>query len=373
MSWELSTFKAGDLVEVRSREEILATLDARGRLDGLPFMPEMLQYCGRQFRVGAVAHKACDMIVRPGSARRLDRTVHLTGLRCDGSAHGGCQAECNLYWKDAWLKRPGAAKAAPTGARVSTASAPRCDEARLQVLTRSPEGATNPDALYVCQATHLPDATKPLAWWDPRQYLFDVVTRNHSGGAVLGRLFLSSLRRVLARLPVGYRAFERFSDRMHLRLTGRPMPSLHAKVPDSQQTPTGTLGLQPGEYVRIKSQAEIEATLRKDGRNRGLSFDPEEMAPFCGRVFRVRRSVTHIVDEKTGRFIQMRQPCIMLDGVYCKAEYASCRLNCPRAIPSFWREIWLERVPAPEGRTPLEPTTTRAETPECVMTRTASP
>ena len=29
--------------------------------------------------------------------------VHLE-TRCDGSAHGGCQASCLLFWKDAWLK-----------------------------------------------------------------------------------------------------------------------------------------------------------------------------------------------------------------------------------------------------------------------------
>jgi hypothetical protein len=41
----------GDWVEVRSKEEILATLDSNGWLDGMPFMPEMLQYCGRKFQV----------------------------------------------------------------------------------------------------------------------------------------------------------------------------------------------------------------------------------------------------------------------------------------------------------------------------------
>jgi hypothetical protein len=34
--------RSGELVEVRSAEEILATLDAQGRFEVLPFMPEML-------------------------------------------------------------------------------------------------------------------------------------------------------------------------------------------------------------------------------------------------------------------------------------------------------------------------------------------
>ncbi|MGH9808800.1 MAG: hypothetical protein ACRD9W_16400, partial [Terriglobia bacterium] len=133
------------------------------------------------------------------------------------------------------------------------------------------------------------------------------------------------------------------------RLTGRPRPSLQGKLADGIPSPTGSLGLQAGDYVRIKPQAEIETTLNKHGRNRGLSFDGEEMAPYCARVVKVRRRVTRIIEEPTGRMLEMKQPCIMLDGVVCEALYASCRLNCPRAIPSYWREIWLQRVPAPDA------------------------
>jgi hypothetical protein len=41
----------GEWVRVRSFAEISATLDGEGRLDGLPFMPEMLRYCGKRHRV----------------------------------------------------------------------------------------------------------------------------------------------------------------------------------------------------------------------------------------------------------------------------------------------------------------------------------
>ena len=79
------------------------------------------------------------------------------------------------------------------------------------------------------------------------------------------------------------------------------------------------------------------------------------MAPYCGRVVKVYKSVSKIIDEPTGKMLHMKQPCIMLDGVVCKAEYASCRLNCPRVIPSYWREIWLERVEDNQWST-VEPT-----------------
>src|SRR5208283_5901324 len=96
--------RRGDLVEVRSPAEILATLDERGDLDGLPFMPEMTAYCGRRFAVAARAEKVCDSVDFSGS-RRLPHAVLLEDLRCDGSGHDGCQAECRLFWKEAWLNR----------------------------------------------------------------------------------------------------------------------------------------------------------------------------------------------------------------------------------------------------------------------------
>jgi hypothetical protein len=52
----------GDLVEVRSPSEILATLDESGALATLPFMPEMFVYCGRRFTVDHRADEICDTV-----------------------------------------------------------------------------------------------------------------------------------------------------------------------------------------------------------------------------------------------------------------------------------------------------------------------
>ena len=343
MSWTISRFRAGELVEVRTKEEILATLDREGRIDGMPFMPEMLQFCGRQVRVGAVAHKTCETAQMLYESRRLDRTVHLDGLRCDGSAHGGCQAECLLFWRDEWLKPVGAEPREEPAA--STPRGHGCSEQQLHAATRTADDAES-GPRYSCQATLVTSASRPLAWWDPRQYLLDVTTGNHSAGHTLRVLFLASLRWTLKRLPVGYRLFKAFHDRMHVLLTGRGAPSWNGRIPEGQPTPTARLGLAPGELVRIRTQGEIETTINTKSRNRGLGFDPEEMAPYCGRVVPVHKAVTRIIEEHTGRMIQMKEPCIMLEGVLCRAESARCRLNCPRAIPPYWREIWLERVNA---------------------------
>jgi hypothetical protein len=86
--------RPGDVVEVRSIDEILATLDGDA-LDGMPFMAEMIRHAGRRFAVTRRVDKICDTIAATGS-RRLDATVYLDDLRCDGSGHGGCQAGCKI-------------------------------------------------------------------------------------------------------------------------------------------------------------------------------------------------------------------------------------------------------------------------------------
>src|SRR5262245_59639046 len=76
--------RVGAWVEVRSKEEILRTLDSRGRLDGMPFMPQMFDYCGKRFKVHRRAHKTCDTVTLTGG-RRLNDVVHLEDIRCHGN------------------------------------------------------------------------------------------------------------------------------------------------------------------------------------------------------------------------------------------------------------------------------------------------
>ena len=62
--------RAGDWIEVKSKDEILATLDKNGRLEQMPFMPQMFQYCGRRFMVQKSAHKTCDPVYTMTARRR---------------------------------------------------------------------------------------------------------------------------------------------------------------------------------------------------------------------------------------------------------------------------------------------------------------
>jgi hypothetical protein len=319
--------RPGEVVRVRGALEIGPTLDPSGALDGMPFMPEMLQYCGGTFRVSRRADKTC---AGDGASRRMHDTVHLADLRCDGASHGGCQAACLLFWKEAWLERVATEGVTPPEP-VSNG-----DESRLRrVLDEATTTAADPTR-YRCQATEIPSSSTPMRFREVDQYVRDV--RNWGLAKVVRGLLVQA-----------FNLWQSFSSRRlprWIRIAGgRSYPFLSGPHPVAKgATPAATLGLQPGELVRIKSKSEIESTLDHSLHNRGLGFDPE-MTIYCGRTARVRGRVNRIVDEHTGEMIEIKSDCIMLDGVVCKADY---HLFCPRGIYSYWREIWLERVDAPE-------------------------
>jgi hypothetical protein len=322
--------RPGDVVQVRSGEEILATLDGSGALDGVPFMPEMLQYVGRRFRVSKRAEKICDMI-GPGGSRRMRDTVLLEDLRCDGSAHGGCQAHCRIYWKEAWLAPVDAAAAPVSGGAAPSGEVfiPLADLARGTLRPEKPHADTAPgDDVYRCQATDAFIATEPLRVRQPGQYVREIRSRN----VTIARFLRVGVRAVWG--SIGHR----------LRIKS-PLPM---KVAGKDAVKGDQLNLQPGEWVQVKSPAEIGLTLNDAGANRGLLFTME-MVPSCGKTFRVKERVSRIVDERTGKMLHFKNECIVLEGSICTGDYAPGRWFCPRDSYPYWREAWLRRVDPPNG------------------------
>jgi hypothetical protein len=265
----------------------------------------------------------------------MNDAVHLEGLRCDGKAHGGCQAECLLFWKEAWLTRatgPGSQEK-PVATHVATkpaggsAAGFRCDTETLDRATRVPAGEGEGAAdRYSCQATEMVRATTPLRWWDPKPYIKDLTSRNVRLDALIRYMIIA--------------AFNAF---MRLVWPSQPQVYPYVRGLAGEKTPTGVLNLQPGELVQVRSREEIMRTIDSKRKNRGLSFDVE-MAPFCGKTFRVHSRVERIINEKTGAMMKMANPCIILEGVACGGCYSRYRLFCPRSIYSYWREIWLKRA-----------------------------
>ena len=347
--------RVGDVVEVASREDILRTLDSRGRLDGLPFMPEMFALCGQRLRVFRRAHKTCDTtsgLKESHQSRRMKNAVHLDGVRCDGGAHGQCEAGCLIFWKEAWLK-PGEVAGedradgwpAPVSPIEDVArGSGRCTEADVLAATQCTPGDEAHEPIFVCQATELAVAAEPLRWWKAWQYIEDYTSGNVGLGQVV-RGFAHRAYQNLINLGIGLGAPLRwlYDAIQHLR-GGTPYPHRTGRIPVGEATPAARLDLQVGEAVRVRSYEEILATCDHENKNRGLRFDPE-MVPYCDGTYRVLKRITRIIDEVTGRMQVLRNACIVLDGVVCRARYSDCRLFCPRSIYPYWREIWLERRP----------------------------
>ena len=348
MSTRKTKLCVGDWVEILSKEEILKTLDENGQLESMPFMPEMFAFCGKRFQVYKRAHKTCDTVF-PVRGRRVHQAIHLD-TRCDGSAHGGCQASCLLFWKEAWLKPLGNYPLQETPVRKQGSSDQRsvvqfcagCSEMHVwnRAQTVSAEGE---EPTYTCQATQLPYATTNLDWWDLSQYIEDY----RSGNVGLWRLVCGGVYFAylwLSRTGIGLgRPMRWFYDKFHRLWAGTPFPRRRGTIPVGDRTPGRSLNLQPGELVRIKPYKEILQTIDYNNRNRGLYFDAEEV-PYCEQTYRVQKRVTKIINERTGKMRVMKTPSVILDSVICESRYSECRLFCPRSIYSYWREIWLDRV-----------------------------
>jgi hypothetical protein len=342
---------AAEWVEVRSEAEILATLDEQGCLDGMPFMPEMLRYCGTRLQVSKRAHKTCDTISYTG-LRHVDDAVHLENVRCDGKAHGGCDAGCMVFWKEAWLKRFD--RAEPEASETLSQSG--CTESQLEQATRVDGSAdAGNDVVYKCQATELLAASTAVPSWDLRHLVEDYSSGNVEVAQLVRGLAyrVSSVvinrtnklgRKLGLRSDLNKPLIAIYDGLQQLLPHGVPFPRRHGTVPEGVRTPAGALKkLQAGEWVRVKSYPEILATLDNENKNRGLYFDAEHV-PYCGKVMRVRSLVHQIVDERNGKMLHFKTPCVILEGAYCKAAYSEHRMFCPRAIFPYWRELWLERV-----------------------------
>jgi len=262
----------------------------------------------------------------------MPNTVLLGKIRCDGAGHDGCQADCRLYWKEAWLRRVG------PGESASGASDPAEREALMKRIGSNTKRTIEVDGQvqtrYVCQATELNRASRRLKITDVRGY-----TRVYTSGNV----GLWKFMRVMARAAV-----EEPMRKFHIT------PYVFVAGTNTTSPREPALNLQPGDWVQVKSREEIAATLTPQGRNRGLWFD-REMLPYCGGIFRVKQRVTRFIDDRAGgKMVELTSDCLTLENVVCSGVLSPVRWFCPREIQSFWREAWLRRVPTGGSGFPVE-------------------
>ena len=302
------SFRPGDEVFVRTPAEILATLDARGALRGLPFMPEMVDACGQRFRVARRLEKTC---VEGYLNRRFPENdvVFLDTMRCSGDHHDACKRGCMVFWKESWLRR----------ASPGEAPLPIDESERQKLLGRLEVMA---DAThYFCQSTELPRATESF----PGKYKPSMVWVGLREIWVGNRTVLEVAKLLLDGTLMTFRK----------RRLG-PEPRLMAGP--HKRTPTASLGFEPGDWVKVKSKEEIIKTLDRNGRNRGLKIS-DAMTKACGRRYQVREKFSRMINEETG-LMQNVGNSVSLEGSECFCAYGFG--GCPRGELLYWREIWLE-------------------------------
>jgi hypothetical protein len=312
MSYNNSRLRRGDLIEVKTPHEILETLDAEGAVDHLPFMPEMLEFCGRRFKIAARAMTVCAS--GPASPRgfRANDVVTLEGVRCSGAAHDGCQKACMIFWREAWLR-----KVEDTAGQSQVDLE---DNARLRARLKSPPSSQ----IYYCQAGELAKATDPLS-------------RGQRLGKYFGGLLAGNFSALQMARSIWVWLYWRRS-RMFLGVIPRGR---------TRSTPTESLGLQPGEWVEVKSLQSITETLNERGQNRGLHFTPD-MRLLCGERRRVKGRIDKVIVDGTGEMRQLNNT-VWLEGSTCECSYMGGfgSGGCSRCEVVYWREIWLRRSDPP--------------------------
>jgi hypothetical protein len=107
MAVETLNLQPGELVQVRSKEEIMATLNRNLKNRGLFFDDGMALLCGRTFRVVQRVERLIEE--KTGKMLRMRHDcILLEGAVCNGLMSGsriGCSKASFLFWREIWLRR----------------------------------------------------------------------------------------------------------------------------------------------------------------------------------------------------------------------------------------------------------------------------
>ena len=265
-------------------------------------MPQMVELCGQSTTIVKWVTSSCVPTENGVLYGGVSDAVLLNVGRCDGQSFGGCQMDCPLMWKTAWLSNE-------VNPEVED-----CSDAASELRQLAERNAIAADGCAKCQATQLVHISDTTQGSRLKQYATEMN---------LNRVSMSTIA-------------TSFCGGMLARLSGAS-GTVHG---DLKRTPLVDLQLNVGEKVRVKSRDEIVKTLNTQGKNRGLWFDPV-MLRYCGQELTVSKRVTVLVDETNGQIRNLKVPSVVLDDLRCDS---SQRRFCVRLLQLFWREAWLERV-----------------------------
>jgi hypothetical protein len=96
-------FHENQKVKVKTKQDIILTLNEKNKLNSLLFMGQMFNYCGQEHRIcKIVKHIYMEKMIAPTAILYI-----LHGLRCDGISESfsqRCDRTCNLVWHENWLE-----------------------------------------------------------------------------------------------------------------------------------------------------------------------------------------------------------------------------------------------------------------------------
>ena len=103
---EILDINPGDLVNVRSKDEIRDMLDDREKYKGCLFIDEMYEHCNKTYEV----LKKIDYFFDEARQEicKCKDTVVLEGVLCSGRQRlysRSCDRNCFFFWHTAWLKK----------------------------------------------------------------------------------------------------------------------------------------------------------------------------------------------------------------------------------------------------------------------------
>jgi len=114
----------------------------------------------------------------------------------------------------------------------------------------------------------------------------------------------------------------------------------HQILHETGESQPGAADLKPGDWVRVRSRPEIEATLDGWNKLKGCAF-MQEMWPYCGTEQRVFKQVNQFMDERD-YLIKKARGIYLLDGVFCDGAHDFG--PCDRSCFFFWRREWLQKI-----------------------------
>ena len=332
--------RVGDRVRVKSIEEILSTLDSDGKVEGLPFMPEMVAFAGRTLPVDAVTHRTCGTVKiceTSGTTRHMEGAVHLRGVRCDGSCTRGLSGRLPDLLEAAVAGGgfPGEHRRRPSWRRrrLPTTCRPRWPP------PPGATGTTTDDPVYSCQGPAMLRATS---------------VRLATPTRALGR------RRPLGQRGRAHTALASFAVLAFNRWQGAGANGCQRRcgfaaggswpwyVPSGERRRYPPLDLQPGELVEVRSRDRDRGHPRRQRR-------PSWPSLRCRDAPLLREAHGSLPGSTAS---STRRPA----GCSGSATASSSRTSgvrarsgrvCRRKIYTYWREAWLRRVGPPQDATML--------------------